>query len=161
MLVADSWCPTDISPSILEKRYLRQDGGVIWVRVTSSFTRQPPVYRLAVIEDITLRRQAEVLQSERTFLRQVLDATPSLICVKDWDGRFLLANEALGRYYGTTAQGVVDHTEAEFNANAEELARLRSSDQQVISARQAKVIPEEQVTFASGEVHWFSAIWCR
>jgi hypothetical protein len=48
------------------------------VRVTSSLTRQPPVYRLAVIEDNTLRKQAEALQSERTFLRQMLDATPSL-----------------------------------------------------------------------------------
>ena len=45
-----------------EKRYVRRDGSVVWVRLNASFCatrRARPVRTMAVIEDITARKQAE------------------------------------------------------------------------------------------------------
>jgi diguanylate cyclase (GGDEF)-like protein len=46
----------------VEKRYLRRDGEVIWVRITCALRRSPegvPLYDVSVVEDITDRKLAE------------------------------------------------------------------------------------------------------
>lgn len=47
----------EIDHFTLEKRYIRKDGGIIWVRLTASLQR--PDLGIAVVEDITWRKQAE------------------------------------------------------------------------------------------------------
>lgn len=52
----------EISTFSLEKRYICNDRSVIWVNVTVSLVRDPqgvPKYHLAVVEDISDRKQAE------------------------------------------------------------------------------------------------------
>jgi diguanylate cyclase (GGDEF)-like protein/PAS domain S-box-containing protein len=52
----------EISSLKAEKRYVRRDGRVIWVRITSALRRGPqgqPLYDVSVIEDITDRKRAE------------------------------------------------------------------------------------------------------
>jgi PAS domain S-box-containing protein len=57
----------------LEKRYFRSDGSVVWVNLTASLLRDEqnePLYFIAFIEDITVRKQLEaererVLEQER------------------------------------------------------------------------------------------------
>jgi diguanylate cyclase (GGDEF)-like protein/PAS domain S-box-containing protein len=52
----------EISSLKAEKRYLRRDGTVIWVRITSALRRSPegqPLYDVSVVEDITDRKRAE------------------------------------------------------------------------------------------------------
>ncbi len=58
---------------------------------------------VAAFVDITERKrfQAE-LERERSFLRQVIDASPSAVIVKDRDGTILLANKAAERFHGVT-----------------------------------------------------------
>ena len=51
----------------MEKRYIRKDGDIVWINLTVSLIRdafEAPIYYVAVIEDITERKQAE------TFLRR-------------------------------------------------------------------------------------------
>jgi diguanylate cyclase (GGDEF)-like protein/PAS domain S-box-containing protein len=51
-----------ISSLNAEKRYLRRDGEVIWVRITSALRRSPegvPLYDVSVVEDVTDRKRAE------------------------------------------------------------------------------------------------------
>ena len=45
----------------IEKRYLRRDGAAVWIRVSSSLavTDERPLYRISVVEDITLRKTSE------------------------------------------------------------------------------------------------------
>jgi PAS domain S-box-containing protein len=69
----------------LEKRYLRKDGRVVWGNLTLSqlFSNdvEPNVF-IAVIEDITARKQAE----------ETIDAVPDLIYVVDCHHRIVRAN---------------------------------------------------------------------
>ncbi len=105
------------------------------------------------------RQAAEAaLRLERGFLRKVIDTQPSLVFVKDWNGRFVLANEALARCYGTTVDAVVGKTDADLNGDSEEVRHFVRDDREVMSTRRMKLIAEEPVTSADGEVHWFSTV---
>lgn len=112
---------------------------------------------LASIHDITERRQVEdALLRERLFLRQVIDATPSMIFVKDGQGKFLLGNVALARSCGTTVEKLVGRTDADFHRTAEQIAHFQQIDREVMSSGKPRRIPEEEITQADGQVRWFS-----
>lgn len=101
-------------------------------------------------------RIADELKRERAFLRQVIDATPSLIFVKDTHGRFLLGNAALARSCGTTVEQLAGKTDADFRRTPDEIAQFQQSDREVMSSGRTIQIPEEEVTQADGQVRWFS-----
>ena len=115
---------------------------------------------IGTVLDASGRREAgqDSWEPERSFLRTVIDATPSMIFVKDSDSRFVLANEALARCYGTTVDGVVGKSDADFNADADEVAHFRRDDDEVLRTRQSKRIPEEMVTCADGQTRWFTTV---
>ncbi|MDD4906916.1 MAG: PAS domain S-box protein, partial [Methylobacter tundripaludum] len=110
-------------------------------------------------EDITdIKSTQEALQYERAFLRQIIDAVPSMIFVKDREGRFMLSNEALAQCYGTSPDSLTGLTDENFNPNADEVTHFYQNDLDVIRTGQSKLIPEEKVTHADGSVHWYSTV---
>ncbi|MEX2174177.1 MAG: PAS domain S-box protein [Pirellulaceae bacterium] len=68
----------EIAEFAREKRYLRPDGSVIWVKLSVTpmwQPGQPPDYQIAVVEDITQHKQAEdELRASEERLRLALDA---------------------------------------------------------------------------------------
>src|SRR5207253_9692273 len=93
----------------------------------------------AVLEALGRARQRDALHRQERLLRQIIDANPSLIFVKDWDGRFVLVNEATAETYGTTVEGLLGKTDADFNANADEVAHSLRDDREVLSSGQPKL----------------------
>src|SRR5207247_8838668 len=61
--------------------------------------------------DITERLRAEEL------LKQVIDADPSLVFVKDWDGKFTLVNQAVAQLYATSPEALLGTRGSEFTRN--------------------------------------------
>ena len=111
------------------------------------------------VEDITdIKISQEALQHERAFLRQVIDAVPSMIFVKDREGRFLLGNEALARCYGTHPESLLGLADENFNPNADEVSHFNQDDLEVISNCLPKLILEEKVTHADRSEHWYSTV---
>lgn len=112
---------------------------------------------LSSITDITERRMIkEELLRERAFLRQVIDATPSMIFVKDRGGHFLLGNAALAQSCGTTVDKLVGRTDADFRRTPEQIAHFQQTDHEVMSSGKVMRIPEEAITQADGQTRWFS-----
>jgi len=110
-------------------------------------------------EDITdIKSSQEALQHEQALLRQVIDAVPSVIFVKDREGRFLLGNEALARYYGTSVENLIGLSNENINPHADEVAKFNQEDLEIFTTCRAMVIPEEKVTHADGVVHWYSTV---
>ncbi|WP_340124422.1 PAS domain S-box protein [Methylobacter svalbardensis] len=110
-------------------------------------------------EDITdIKSTQEALQHERTFLRQVIDAVPSMIFVKNREGQFLLGNAALAQCYGTSPENLTGLTDENFNLDADEVADFYQDGLDVINNCASKLIPEEKLTHADGSVHWYSTI---
>jgi PAS domain S-box-containing protein len=149
--------------SDLEVRVYRKDGSVIWVSMNSRSMRDEGgdiVGYEGTLEDVTERKRAEqALQEQREYLRQVIDTNPSLIFVKDWDGRFTLVNKATADIYGATVEELVGKTDADFNSDQEQVEAFLRADREVMKGLETKLIPEEAVTDArTGEVRWFQTI---
>ena len=114
---------------------------------------------LCISSDVTDRMTAEkTLKKERSFLRQVIDAVPGFIIVKDRQGRFELANKAIADAYGTTAESMIGKTDADFSPTGEEVERFLADDREVMETLRPKLIAEEKVTYASGEEHWLATV---
>ena len=111
--------------------------------------------RVQMEERSTIEMQ---VRRERKFLRKVLDANPQLIFLKDWDGRFVLANQAVAEIYGTTVEQLEGKTDADFNPDAAEVETFLRHDREVINSGRTLVIPEEPVTGRTGATRWFQTI---
>ena len=99
---------------------------------------------LTVTRDLTSQKQKESeVQRQQEFLRKVLDANPSLVFVKDWEGRFTLANRAVAELYGTTPEGLTGHTDADFNSSREQVESFLQADREVMTTGKEKLIPAE------------------
>jgi PAS domain S-box-containing protein len=118
-----------------------------------------PAELVASVKALLRLRQAEsTLEAERAFLRQVIDLNPNFIFAKDRQGRFTLVNRAVAEAYGTTVEGLIDKTDADFSANPAEVDHFRADDLQVMDSLQEKFIPEETITDASGRTLWLQTI---
>ena len=113
-------------------------------------------------ESRTKRRLAEEAvnrsrwEGEREFLRQVIDAVPAFISVKDGEGRFELANKSLAKAWGTTTDRIIGRRLADLNPNKEEVLRMQADDREVMRSRGKKFTPEEKVTLSDKSVQWLS-----
>lgn len=92
----------EIDSYTMEKRYIRKDGGVVWVSLLASSVRAASGavdYGVAVISDITesVRLRAALAESER-FARAALDALASHIAVLDESGKIIAVNAAWKRF---------------------------------------------------------------
>ncbi|WP_392538672.1 PAS domain S-box protein [Legionella sp. 227] len=89
----------------LEKLYLRKDSKIIWVQVTRSLLRDDstdnPLYFIAQVEDITLRKEAEnTLKTNEAYLRNIVKYAPVGIVTTSLDGQLLDINPAYCRITG-------------------------------------------------------------
>ncbi len=63
---------------------------------------------LVIVRDITASKQAEEsLKIQENFLRQVIDANPNLIFVKNREGCYTMANKAVAEKYNTTIEELI------------------------------------------------------
>ncbi|WP_051286332.1 hybrid sensor histidine kinase/response regulator [Megalodesulfovibrio gigas] len=112
---------------------------------------------LVSVLDVTQRTLAEEqLNEQRVFLRQIIDTVPSLIFVKNREGRFLLVNKALADLYATTPAALVGRTGGGFSPDDDEISIMQLEDEEVLDSQQPLFIPQRTLTSASGVRRWFS-----
>jgi PAS domain S-box-containing protein len=111
----------EIERYTMEKRYIRQDGSLLWVEIFISVIRAPdgtPEYLLGVVQDISQRRRLEderdrLLCEERAArasaeairarLEAVLDVLPMGVGIVDQAGGLIQCNPAFTRVWGNEA----------------------------------------------------------
>ena len=77
---------------------------------------------------------------------------------KDRQGRFTLVNQAVADCYGTTVEGLLGKTDADFNPNEEEVTHFQQKDRDVLDSHKELFIPEETITDASGSIRWLQTV---
>jgi two-component system sensor kinase FixL len=146
----------------MEYRLRKFDGEYCWVLdhgVPRSESNGAFLGYIGTATNITERKRGEeILEREHAFLRQVIDIDPNFIFAKDYDGRFTLANQAVADAYGTTVENLVGKTDADFNANIEDVEFFRRFDREVIETNKERLIPEERITDAKGRVRWLQTV---
>ncbi|MET0050072.1 MAG: PAS domain S-box protein [Candidatus Thiodiazotropha sp.] len=110
---------------------------------------------VAVARDITEQVQAEneiqlaleALESERGFLRTLVQTLPDLVWLKDPEGQYLACNPAFENFFGGTEQEIIGKNDWDF-VPAEVAQSFRDHDLKAI-ARGGPSINEEWMSFAS------------
>ena len=153
----------------LEYPARHRDGSPRWLRTTHiPFMRDEQGLVLSLIgvtEDVTARREAEernhaatarTAEQHRLF-RQVIDALPHLVYLKDGQGRYLLANLAMASVFGLTPEELTADPSPPLPHIAADLQRYQAQDQQVLTSGQDLKV-EKSVQLANGDVQWFSSV---
>jgi PAS domain S-box-containing protein len=102
---------------LLEKRYIRKNGQIVWVQDNVSVTHDAndrPLHLIAISQDVTARRKAEnaLRETEQRFSR-FMQQLPGLAWIKDIDGRYVYANEAAQRSFGINQEQLYGKTDDE------------------------------------------------
>lgn len=95
----------------VEKRYVRKDGSVVWVHLSDAAVRDKdgvPRYYFTVIQDISVRKQAEdALADSEKFVQSILGTTPNLIYIYSvTENRNIYANREVTDFLGYTPEEV-------------------------------------------------------
>jgi PAS domain S-box-containing protein len=110
-----------------EKRYVRKDGSVVFVRLTVSLLRDrgdAPLFRLVQVDDITERVHAdEALRRSESNFRRLFDQASEGIFIGDSDGRYTDVNAAGCAMYGYSREELVGRSISDF-IPIEDYARL-------------------------------------
>ena len=153
----------------LEYSLHHRNGTIRWLRTTHiPFMRDAQgrvLNLLGVSEDITERRAADEqhaqaaarLAEQHRLFRQVIDALPHPVYLKDHTGRYLLANEAMARVFGMTTDELGRMTPPPELVAPADWARYQQQDEQVLRTGQDLTI-EESVKLLDGTTLWFSSV---
>ncbi|SDJ91321.1 PAS domain S-box-containing protein [Catalinimonas alkaloidigena] len=115
-------------------------------------------YLLDVAHNITDRvKVSEAVETQRQYLRQIIDAVPSPIFVRSTEGVLLLANQAVADRLGRSIHELENNTDwlAEYDPN--QITLYLEFDQQALQ-QQRTVSREETVTDAHGEIRHYLTI---
>ena len=145
-------------------------GAVRWLRsVHAPFARGAAGQVTSIIgvaENVTERHLADEqsraatdrLAEQHRLFRQVIDALPHPIYLKDDRGNYLLANQAMAALFGITPDELVrSGTTNAPPVTTSETARYLRQDQQVLATGQDLTIQESN-THPNGQVSWFSSV---
>lgn len=111
--------------------------------------------RQRVTELETVEREMVETQS---LLRTVIDESPDLIVLKDHQGNFLLANQPVATFYGTTPDEMVGKHDGDFSASPEQAEFFRQNVLAIMARGETEVVLESSTDDATGEVRHFKSI---
>jgi PAS domain S-box-containing protein len=120
--------------------------------------RLGPVARRALLEAeqrAETRRAEDALRDSEALLRALTDNSPDAIFVKDLQSRWLMANPAVLRIVGKSAQEALGHTDLELYADPETGRAIVENDRRVVESgvpgefEEVVVAPDGQRTFLS------------
>ena len=152
-LIPEPECRSFIAPMISGKKKTRRfetmarrkDGADFPVETQLQLVqeRSGSALFVAVVRNITKRKFAEkALRRQKNLMWQVIDMDPNMIFVKDAQGRFLLANQAIADHYGVAIQDMIGKKNGELNPNPQEVEGFLTADREVIEHRREVILTE-------------------
>ena len=107
---------------------------------------------------IARKQVTDQLRQQEKFPRDVLDAIPSHIFVKDRTNRYVLVNEAFAQFLGKTPSDVIGRDSSEFIKSKEEKKQQQREDQLVLENGKEKIVPLQKAVDKAGAVQWYQSV---
>jgi PAS domain S-box-containing protein len=146
----------------MEKRYLRKNKDIVWLRASVSATHAATgeiTALMVMAEDVTERKLAEeALRHSEERLRLITNLVPHGIFAKDAAGRHIFANPALAELAGLSIKEILGKTDFEMVADKSQAEAYRADDLAVIRSGRKMVISEESRTDLSGRTRVLQTI---
>lgn len=92
------------------------------------------------------------------LMRMLFDINPTLVFVKDRQGRFVFANKALADVYSSSVEELLQKTDADFNPDIDEIEHFLVDDVKVMDAQEELFVAQEKVTGPDGSNVWLQTI---
>jgi PAS domain S-box-containing protein len=108
-----------------------------------TFAPVPPDLVMHHAEDVTERKQAEeALEESHNLLRSIIEGTPDAIFLKDFKGRYLMANSSAAKILGQSAQEVLGKDNAALMP-PEVARRITEVDRHVMDTEESQTGEEQ------------------
>jgi PAS domain S-box-containing protein/putative nucleotidyltransferase with HDIG domain len=105
-----------------------------------------------------LQVSEDALQMQRDFLREVIDADPNRIFVKDRQGNFILVNKAFAAFYGKIPEEIVGKNQSVINQDQKQVEQFNRQDLEVIESCREQLIQESYISPIDGRRVFFHTI---
>jgi diguanylate cyclase (GGDEF)-like protein/PAS domain S-box-containing protein len=109
-----------------------------------------------MVERLTLAERD--LEAQSKLLRTVLDESPDFIILKDHEGNFLLCNQPVAAFYGTTPDEMVGKHDGDFGCPAEMAEAFRRNVLAIMARGETEVVHEESRDARTGRLRHFRSI---
>jgi len=138
----------------------RKDGSVFPVEISASkVTWYGKGVRLSAVRDITERLNARKrIESQRVFLRNIIDANPNMIYVIDQQNRIILANRIFADTLGTLPEQLIGMKIQDLTSDSDLARIIQHADISLLSHDKSRIENEEHFTDAKGNSHWVLSI---
>jgi PAS domain S-box-containing protein len=118
--------------------------------------RRLDLYVRQAVDFIESIRVEAALSQSSAILQTINQATPTLIYIKDRQGRLQMGNPAMMRAIGKPESEVIGRTDAEFYLNPDEAAIVMDNDRRVMETGQMQIL-EETVLLPEGRRTFLSS----
>lgn len=109
--------------------------------------------------DITKQKQAQNQITEQSeLLRTVIDEIPDPVVLKNWEGKFLLANKACAELYSTTPEEMIGKDDGDFIPDKELAEFFRENVQNIMRQGKTEIVFEDSVDVDTGEYRHYRSI---
>jgi len=140
-----------------EKRYVRKDGAVVWVRLNATAIRDPegrPLRAIATIEDITGHKRAEdELKRSEELYRLIADNSTDMISKHTPEGVYTYASPACRSLLGYEPEELLGHSAYEF-FHPEDLEAIKKSHSSVLELPDTYTV-SYRIRRKDGSYLWF------
>jgi PAS domain S-box-containing protein len=143
----------------MEKRFIRKDGEIIWIRIITS--KLNTENNIAIIEDITARKQAEEqLRATANRLQAILDNAPVGIVVGNRQYRFVESNAAFQRMVGYSADEL-KQVDWKALTHPDDIARNAALADGLMQGKLTNYELEKRYVLKDGKMIWIRSIGAR
>jgi PAS domain S-box-containing protein len=88
------------------------------------------------------RRAGNALRRSEAILRAVIEGTTNLVCVKDQDGKIVIANSAMTRFIGKPSYEIIGKSDLELVSDAKQAAEIVENDRRIMATGQSETVDE-------------------
>lgn len=149
------------TPFILFTGSLNEEAAVGYMKAgAADYILKDRIARLGpAVQDALLRsRERRALQGYEELLRQIIDADPSLISVKDAAGRYVLINRALAEALHTTPAVAAGQRDADIAPGFLSVLPPGAHDSTVLRTGRTVVVPQVAYSAEGVPTRWFQLI---
>ncbi|MBA3472499.1 MAG: PAS domain S-box protein, partial [Rubrobacter sp.] len=140
-----------------EKRYVRKDGAVVWVRVNATAIRDHegrPLRTVATIEDITERKRAEEeLKKREELYRLIADNSTDMISKHTPEGIYTYASPACRSLLGYEPEELTGHSAYAF-FHPEDLEAIKKAHSSILELPDTYTV-SYRIRCKDGSYIWF------
>lgn len=107
--------------------------------------------------DQIVQSKAELAEKEQE-LRNIININPHFVFVKNRKGKYIMANQAIARFYGLTPEELIGKTDEEAAPSKKDARKYRSDDLLILKGKKEKIIVEETILDKQGNTRYLYTI---